>query len=68
MVTDGQGFPFLAALRWSAGWPGVAVEDRDQAAAGGTSALHGNAGGKTYARCHPRERGTVAQPEAPVDP
>ena len=52
MVTAGQGLPFFAARRQSAGWAGwagwagVAVEDRGQAAAGGASALYGNAGGK----------------------
>jgi len=40
-----QGFPFFAAFRWPAGWA-VAVERRAQAAAGGTAALNGKAGGK----------------------
>ena len=39
MVTTGQGFPFFAAFKWMGDWAGVAVEDRDQAAAGGASAL-----------------------------
>lgn len=41
-----QGFPFFAASRWPVGWAGVAVENRNQAAAGGAAALYGNAGGK----------------------